>query len=277
MEWDALTGAAGAVRSLLRRVQGALGTTTGETRFGDHERIEESKFHTGGVAEPLLLETGELPDLGEDTRVVLMAVDPYLVHAYWNVAPGKIEAARALLADAEREAKPVLRFHDMTGIELSFDVEIDLRAGNWYVRLWSPEKRYCVDLGLLGKDGRFSALARSNVVQTPPAWPQVKAEEAALLVEPASPRNETASPAPAAEAPAAASEISAPRPAGAGAVLSERLAEMAALRGQPLPEPREPALPRRPAPAGEEPCSDLTEMSERKFSAGTSSGLLGSR
>lgn len=262
MDWDEVSGAAGEAEQ----------PESAQTRFGDYERIEESKFHAGGAVEPLELETGELPDLGEDTRVVLMAVDPYLVHAYWNVAPGKIEAARALLADAEREAKPVLRFYDLTGTDgesggSSFDVNIDLRTGTWYVRLWSPEKRYCVDLGLLSKVGRFAALARSNVVRTPPAFPRVKADEAAMLVEPAS----------SAQAPEAPAAASAPKPAGARVVLNERLAEMAALRGEPLPEPGEPALPCRPAQAGEEPCADLTEMSENNFRAGTSSGLLGSR
>ena len=248
------------------------------------------------AAQPLAFETGELPDFGQDDRLVLMAVDPYLVYAYWNITPPRIAAAQALFGKDELDAH-VLRFHDTTGIDFdgvncgnSFDVKIHLDAGKWYVRLWSPERRYCADIGLRGKDGRLVALVRANLIETPASWPHVKVDEAAVLVEQGAPEMETAveaepappvavapaeeSPAvvPAAQAPLVAPEAVAPAPVPAAApapppvradsrlVLARKLAEVAALREEQLP-----AVP------------DLTEISERNFVPGVSSVLLGAR
>jgi hypothetical protein len=249
----------------------------------------------GGAAEPLAFETGTLPELGEDDRLVLMAVDPYLVYAYWSITPQRIEAAKALFGKDELEAY-VLRFHDTTGMDSdgvncgnSFDVKIRLDAGKWYMRLWSPERRYCADIGLRGKDGRLVALVRSNLIETPAAWPHVKVDEAAALVEQGTPDSEVAvyveppaaavaleaeSPAvvPGAESPATALEAetpaAAPAPPRADSrlVLARKLAEVAALREEPLPSV--------PAGDGER---DLTEISERSFIPGVSSVILGAR
>ncbi len=248
----------------------------------------------GGAAEPLAFETGELPDLGEDDRLVLMAVDPYLVYAYWNITPHRIEAAQALFGQDELEAH-VLRFHDTTGIDFdgvncgnSFDVKIHLDAGKWYVRLWSPERRYCADIGLRAKDGRLVALVRSNLIETPAAWPHVKVDESAALVEQGAPESEMAleaePPAVALEAePAAAAlevepvaevalaaepaaQVPAPAHAGSRLVLARKLAEVAALRDEPLPS----------APPGNGE-GDLTEIAEKSFVPGISSVILGSR
>ena len=240
----------------------------------------------GGAAEPLAFETGELPELGQDDRLVLMAVDPYLVYAYWSITPLRIEAAKGLFGQDELEAH-VLRFHDTTGIDFdgvncgsSFDVKIHLDAGKWYVRLWSPERRYCADIGLRGKDGRLVALVRSNPIETPAAWPHVKVDEAAALVEQGTPESEAAReagpPAVALEtepAPAVAPDeerppdpVPAPPRADSHLVLARKLAEVAALREEPLPSV--------PAGNGE---ADLTEMAEKSFIPGVSSVILGAR
>ena len=250
----------------------------------------------GGAAEPLAFETGELPELGEEDRLVLMTVDPYLVYAYWSLTPNRIEAAEALFGKDELDAH-VLRFHDTTGIDFdgvncgnSFDVKIHLDAGKWYVRLWSPERRYCADIGLRAKDGRLVALVRSNLIETPAAWPHVKVNEAAALVEQGAPASETAlvvEPPPAvvaleAEPPAATAlevehppaaletEPPAPTPAPPRAdsrvVLARKLAEVAALRDEPLPS----------APTGNGE-GDLTEISEKSFIPGVSSVIVGAR
>jgi hypothetical protein len=248
----------------------------------------------GGAAEPLAFETGILPELGEEDRLVLMTVDPYLVYAYWNLTTDRIEAAQALFGKDELDAH-VLRFHDTTGIDVdgvncgnSFDVRIHLDAGKWYVRLWSPERRYCADIGLRGKDGRLVALVRSNLIETPAAWPHVKVDEAAALVEQGAPDSYTAlvpreaeppaALAPAYGAPAAAAQaehripvldpVPAATPARADSrvVLARKLAEVAALREEPLPS----ATPGN----GE---GDLTEISEKSFVPGVSSVIVGAR
>ncbi len=217
------------------------------------------------AAEPLAAETGEVPDLGEDNRLVLMAVDPYMVFAYWNVTSQRIEAAEALFDQDELEAH-VLRFHDTTGIDFdgvnsrsSFDVKIHMEARKWYVRLWSPETRYCADIGLRGRDGRLVALVRSNLVETPAAWPHVRVDEAAALVEQDAPEGQKGRDA----APVAAAQE--PARADSRHVLDTRLAEVAELRDEPLTS----------TPGYR--TTDLTEVSERNFSPGISSLSAGAR
>jgi hypothetical protein len=269
VDWETLAGATGVVRTLVRRAYAPqAGPEEGQGRFGEHERLEVSKFHAG-AAEPLILEDGELPELEGETRLVVMPVDPYEVYAYWDVAPGSADAAAVLLGASAAQHRAVLRFHDITGIDFdgansvwSFDIDVDLRARSYYVHLWSPGKRYCVELGLAGADARFVALARSNIVETPPAWPQVKAEGAVVRVPPAAAKA-AALPLPEVPLPV--------RLAGAGEVLRRKLAAIEALRDGLLRELTAPG----PPPA-EDSRYDLTEMSERMFSSGVSSVLLSS-
>jgi hypothetical protein len=128
------------------------------------------------------LELEGLPESYDQTRVVLLPVDPYLVHVYWEIAPRDEEQARRRARSLRFQA--TLRFYDIThsvsdrsNAQTQFDVDIDLGPGKWYVHLWSPEKRYFVDLGLRTEDGRFVPIARSNVVHTPRAQPSTNVDE----------------------------------------------------------------------------------------------------
>ena len=131
------------------------------------------------------------PDPKRESRVRLLPVDPYLIHAYWEIFDEDLKRARSQLGSPGAQVKPVIRFYDITHILFDgknahgfFDVEIDLAAGNWYVHLWSPEKSYCADLGLKTPEGRFLMLVRSNVTHTPPAWPSIREEERYMRVSP---------------------------------------------------------------------------------------------
>jgi hypothetical protein len=135
-------------------------------------------------------ESEELPDIAEETKVVLLPVNPYLVHVYWGIAANDLEEIGRVSGQPGRRAQPVLRFYDITQVDFGgtsasswFDVEINLRAGSWYVHLQSPAKSYCIDLGLRTEGGGFHRLARSNAAETPRAWPSDKVEESYLLVE----------------------------------------------------------------------------------------------
>jgi len=131
------------------------------------------------------------PDSKPESRIRLLLVDPYLLHAYWEIIDEDLETARSQLVSAGTQVKPVLRFYDITYIVFDgknshgfFDVEIDLTARNWYVHLWSPEKSYCADLGLKTPEGRLLTLARSNVAHTPAVWPSISEEERDVPVIP---------------------------------------------------------------------------------------------
>jgi hypothetical protein len=130
-------------------------------------------------AAPLPIEEAELPESYGATMVVLLAVNPYLVHALWDLAPGDLRQMAGPLGAKPRHIPGRLRFHDMTGglPRGSFDVEVDLLARNWYVHLWSPGKTYYVELGAGTEGAGFIPLARSNVIDTPRAQPVDDAEE----------------------------------------------------------------------------------------------------
>jgi Domain of unknown function (DUF4912) len=109
---------------------------------------------------------GELPSSYGVNRLVLLPVDPYLVHAYWEIDSPP---------DPREHVTPVLRFYEAVapGAEgRPFDVDIDLQQHHSYVPLWSPGKIYQAELGLRADDGSFVPVASSNTVQTPPAEPQ---------------------------------------------------------------------------------------------------------
>jgi len=121
---------------------------------------------------------GTLPAGYGKTRIVLLSVDPYLVHVYWEVSDSGTAFVKALVEAGALRPQAILRFHDVTAMpvggvraEGSFDVEVDIESRNWYVRLLSPEKSYVVDLGFRGRDGSFHRIARSNRGETPRAWP----------------------------------------------------------------------------------------------------------
>ena len=125
----------------------------------------------------------------DGARVVLLPVDPYLIHVYWTLTRENIAAARLPLGNEYERAEAVLRFYanhlasDRSGGFHSFDVCVDLNAPNWYVHLRAPDRSYYVDLGVRTEDGRFFSFARSNVVEMPRHSPATGAEARDMLVE----------------------------------------------------------------------------------------------
>ncbi len=124
-----------------------------------------------------------------ESRVVLLPVGPYLIHAYWDVTSNDIEKAKQRLGDDYGQSQAVLRFYDVTNIIYDgtnahgfFDVDIDLQAKDWYVDLWSPDKSYFVDLGFKTGNDLSLSLARSSVAKTPRAGPVPKVDAHYMLV-----------------------------------------------------------------------------------------------
>ena len=291
-EWFAAAGTfMGRVWSAVRAFRGALHQEPG------------GEPHEGRPAS--LLDDGELPESYGRTKVVAMAVSPYLIHVYWDLA--------AAHRDSPEPAS--LRFHE-TGTGSAFDVNVELAAKNWYVHLWSPDQRYEVELGVR-RDGEFVPLARSNAVQTPRAWPVAEIKESytrapevpreeptrqpsAVITTPSEPpppiehppdpprpmeRAAEARPLPVpAPVPAPVAAATAPtprvethlppaaRPARASDVLRERLSELYEFRRwehrpRPVSQTSGPATAASAFPAE----TDLTARAETQFSPGLSS------
>jgi hypothetical protein len=157
----------------------------------------------------------ELPRAYGHTRLVLLAVDPFHIHAYWEMTlEDRVEARERIEALGEGDLEWVLRFYDVTYIEYDgknahgfFDVRICASARNWYVELWSAEKTYFAELGLR-RGAEFVPVCRSNFAHVPRADPPPRAADSPLsevtvltAVEPPAP-----APAPAPASPGVSGE-----------------------------------------------------------------------
>lgn len=108
----------------------------------------------------------------EQDRLVVMVRDPYWLHVYWEIMRQSVERAQSALGPHWHTAQPVLRLfrvaHDGAA---SLEREIAIHGGvrHWYVDVQSPPCQFRMEIGYVNGDGRFYSLARSNVVNTPPA------------------------------------------------------------------------------------------------------------
>jgi hypothetical protein len=237
------------------------------------------------------LEIGDLPDSYGRTRLVALVVDPYLVHTYWEVVPDQLAEARRQIGADYKPVQAVLRFRQEAAGENRerswFDVEIDLQPQNWYVHLWAAGKVYCADLGLRSGNGRFIFLARSNLIRTPIAWPEVKTEEHFMRIRggegdaevvPAAAynkpyRRQTA------VLPTPASLQARPafrKPVDSAELLRKKLTELHALRQWPgeLLRTEQELAGTAFGPQFDRPDIDLTELAESRLIPGISSALL---
>lgn len=139
----------------------------------------------------------------ESSSLTLMEIDPWNIHAYWNIDTAEIARARARLPGKGRDAVLLLRFTDIsprldgTAPHEQFDIEVNLASTNWYVNLWRDARHYSAELGLRGAEGAFISLLRSNVVATPRAGPSPELDfreleiRAPRAVEPSQATNES--------------------------------------------------------------------------------------
>lgn len=194
---------------------------------------------------------------GGETTLVVVPVDPYVVHCQWEVAPADIESAQRALGVGEQEFWPVLQFYDVTNAareeaprELSFAVEVQLQAGNWFVRSCAPDRAYRADLALKGEDGSFAVVASSNPIQTPPSVPSSYADEHWLPIRLDPRQPESATPVrspinlalePPSGAPSEAAESPVRLPIDMREEVRSKLAALYGERGRDTPEPPVPS------------------------------------
>ncbi len=109
-------------------------------------------------------------------RIIVLARDPYWLHAYWELSRMTLARAQAALGQDWHAARPILRVMDVTSEDTTASAERHIRdvpihggVDNWYIDVIDPPRSYRVDIGYISKRGKFYVLARSNVVTTPKA------------------------------------------------------------------------------------------------------------
>jgi hypothetical protein len=118
------------------------------------------------------------------SHVVLLPVEPYLVHVYWDVAAADLENAQKNFSPPWT-GRPILIIYDVSGRYRDnprhvFETEVKLHIPKCYVPLSNPTGSYIAELGLRFRNGQFVLLARSNFAHMPRAWP---VEPAALSIQ----------------------------------------------------------------------------------------------
>lgn len=120
----------------------------------------------------------------EESRIVLMDIDPYRLHAYWEITHRDKKRITEQLDEPSHPQKNIIRVYDVTYIHFDgnnansyFDIEIDEDKGNWYINIWSPHKSLCAEIGMKSLQGNFHPIARSNFIDTPKAYQSSSGEE----------------------------------------------------------------------------------------------------
>jgi hypothetical protein len=119
-----------------------------------------------------------------------MEIEPFCVYAYWEVTPKDCLQAAQQAGATGPAGQWILRFYDITGSEWLdpkghgfFDLPVDLETGRWYVNLWSGDKSYCAELGIVPASAGFIPICRSNVITVPPSAPPPGGETRWLKVQ----------------------------------------------------------------------------------------------
>ena len=123
----------------------------------------------------------ELPAVYGQTGLTLLDVDPFHIHAAWEITPRARAAAERKFARPATAFIWALRFHDERDGS-SFDIPVNPDAGSWYVELLAADKTYHAELGPYSVPGDFVAVCRSNTLTTPPAAPAPPQEPQWLAV-----------------------------------------------------------------------------------------------
>jgi len=104
-----------------------------------------------------------------DNQIYLLIRDPYWIYSYWEISRGHEENMFAKLGNDRSQIKSILRVYDVTESSSNppyFDITLQNMADHWFINV-GANRSYFVEIGLLHADGRFLALAKSNLVTTP--------------------------------------------------------------------------------------------------------------
>lgn len=138
-------------------------------------RQETTKFSHPSMEEHLTRQIN-LPSAYNKDRIIAMVRDPWWVFAYWEITPENENSVRNKIRQAGHNFdRSVLRIYDITGVpnfdgsnaKGYFDISLKDLARNWYIDVGAPAKRWCIEIGMVSKEGGFYALARSNIISTP--------------------------------------------------------------------------------------------------------------
>ena len=157
-------------KALSPRKQSASATET-ETAVAAHRSHPSSASAGAALTLPHTLDHACQKD-----RIIVLARNPYWLHAYWELSRTALARAQAALGQEWHSAQPILRVMDVTSDDTTTSTERQVRdipihggVNNWYIDVLEPPRAFRIDIGYLSRRSKFYVLARSNIVSTPKA------------------------------------------------------------------------------------------------------------
>lgn len=121
----------------------------------------------------------QFPQSIDDDRLqlVLLDVDPHMLHAYWNIPLQQYAQAAGTSGAAAKMLRVYLLPSEQAAVHEAmywFDIETQGLRNQQYIDLTKDNAAYAAQYGIVGSDGRFIPLVTSNSVRTPPAGRSVE-------------------------------------------------------------------------------------------------------
>lgn len=268
-------------RTIGKGTVGVDSTATGETRLsgagspgadgGDGDRREPGvpRAAEAPPAPEFLQQVADevrawFPRQIEGPELVLIDVDPRVLHAFWSLPLALVQETRATLGTAGATAPLVLRL-EATDVDTApvdqleaecraFDVAVSGLQSRSYIDIEAAARRWRATLGIKRGDGTLIAFARSNVATLPPVGPSPL--QAAAVTESPGPAVAVAA---AAAPPETTLPVSTPAATTSAATAPAAQAETAEPGPVSAPEPYsapEPALASETAPGATETAAE---------------------
>ncbi len=131
------------------------------------QKAMEGKYQltTGPVTMPPV-ESMDIPDSYDKTRIAMMVRDPYWLFTYWEISRESFGELERSLGSRWSGCRLVLRVYDRTAGEGYFDIETGYHSRSWYINV-SPARLYQTAIGIMTPEGKFIEIASSNISGTP--------------------------------------------------------------------------------------------------------------
>ena len=102
-----------------------------------------------------------------DTKITLLARDPYWLFAYWEVSENRRNSfIREFGSELWEKSIPVLKLTNISRNEIAY-IRVNDESNNWYINVPDPGSLYSAEIGRLISEEFFINLAVSNFTATP--------------------------------------------------------------------------------------------------------------
>lgn len=109
----------------------------------------------------------DLPYRYDDSRIVLLARDPYHLFAYWEISDSKKNTfLNEFGGDLWEKSIPVLKITNVSR-NTSFYIRIEESVSSWYINVPEQDSIYIAEIGRRLSEQFFINLVSSNYIQTP--------------------------------------------------------------------------------------------------------------